>query len=403
VSVVAVRPTCAACRRPRGVCFCDRITILPTRTRILLLQHPREERVGIGTARMAHLALPHSRLRVGLEFADDPEARAAAGGPDTFVLFPGPDALPVGRLPRDRALTLVVLDGTWSQARKLLRLNPAIASLPRVAFLPRRPSGYLIRREPADFCVSTIEALAEVLRVIEPEGARFERLLDPFHAMVERQQWFESEVGSSRHLRATRSPRPSPRAALAARLAASWSRLVCIHGEANSWSYTDPSRQDPETVHWVAHRPATAETFEAVIAPRRTLQPATPRHVELPSHRLRAGGTLDAWHERWQGFVRPDDTLVVWGTFYRDLAAKDGLPLPRPTIDLREEAARALRRRLGNLDTCGTALGAAPTPLGLAGRGGRRLDALVGALEFLRDATPAESPYCWGPAGKRVN
>jgi len=372
-----------------GVCFCDRITMLPTRTRILMLQHPRERNIGIGTARMAHLALPDSRLRVGLDFAEDPEVRAAVRQPGTYVLFPGPDALPAERLPRDRAITLVVLDGTWSQARKLLRLNPAIASLPQVAFHPRRPSGYLIRKEPAEFCVSTIEALAEVLGVIEPDGSRFERLLDPFHAMVERQQWFQTEVGASRHCHAPRRRRADSRSALAARLEADWSRLVCIHGEANSWRRDDPSRQDPETVHWVAHRAATTETFEAVVAPRRVMAPATSSHVELPTERLRGGSTLQAWHRAWREFSRPDDMLVVWGTFYRDLAVTDGLPLALPTVDLREEAAKVLRRRVGTLDTCTAALGATPPRLGLAGRGGRRLDALVGALQFLRVATAA--------------
>jgi DTW domain-containing protein YfiP len=183
-----------------GTCFCDRITILPTRTRILMLQHPREHHVAIGTARMAHRALPNSRLRVGTHFAEDPGVLAAlADSPATYVLFPGPGAVPVEQLPRDRALTLVVLDGTWSQARKLLRLNPSIAALPRVAFRPLKPSAYVIRKEPADFCVSTIEALAEVLGVLEPEGGRFARLLDPFHAMVDRQLWFQTEVRSSRH------------------------------------------------------------------------------------------------------------------------------------------------------------------------------------------------------------
>jgi len=189
------RPLCRGCGRAMVTCFCDRITLLPTRTRILLLQHPREHRVAIGTARMAHLALPNSRLRVGLDFAEDPEIRAVLTPPPaTYVLFPGADAVPVEQLPRDRGLTLIVLDGTWWQARKLLKLNPAIAGLPRVAFRPHRPSAYVIRREPADFCVSTIEALAAVLTVLEPEGDRFERLLDPFYAMVARQRWFQSEV-----------------------------------------------------------------------------------------------------------------------------------------------------------------------------------------------------------------
>lgn len=368
-----------------GACFCDRITVLPTRTRILLLQHPRERHMAIGTARMAHRALPSSRLRVGLDFAGDPEMQAVlADSPATYVLFPGPEALPVQQLPRDRSITLVVLDGTWWQARKLLKLNPAIARLPRVAFRPRKPSAYVIRREPADFCVSTIEALAEVLGVLEPEGGRFERLLDPFHAMVERQRWFQAEVRSRRHHDSPSPASVSPRALFAARLAADWSRLVCVHGEANAWPRHHPARQEPETVHWVAHRPATAETFEAVLAPRQALGPATPEHLELLPERLRAGGTVQAWHDAWQDFTRPDDILVMWGTFYRDLAAADGLPLRFPSVNLRAEASRVLRQRVGTIETSMTALGATPVPLALPGRGGRRLAALVGALESLR-------------------
>jgi DTW domain-containing protein len=399
---LTARPSCAACRRPLvawvpsggsaakvptgGVCFCDRIAILPTRTRILMLQHPRERNKGIGTALMAHRSLPRSRLIVGLDFAADPAVREAARGPDTYVLFPTPDALPVEQLPRDRPITLVVLDGTWRQARKLLRLNPAMADLPHVAFRPLRQSGYLIRKQPAEFCLSTIEALAEVLGAIEPDGSRFERLLDPFHAMVARQRWFEAEVGSSRHRFRSRRARVSPRAELAARLETDWSRLVCIHGEANSWPRDDPSRRAPETVHWIAHRPATNETFEAVVAPRRGLAPATPTHVELSPKRLLGGVTPQEWHRAWREFVRSDDVLVLWGTFYRDLAVADGLPLALSAVDLREEASRILGRRLGTLDRCTAAVGGTPSSLGLRGRGGRRLDALVGALEVLRFA-----------------
>lgn len=343
---------------------------------------------------MAHLALPSSTLRVGLDFSRDPEVQAAlAGGSPAYVLFPGADALRVEQLPRDGDLTLVVLDGTWWQARKLLKLNPAIASLPRVAFRPRKPSGYLIRKEPADFCVSTIEALAEVLETLEAEGGRFQRLLDPFHAMVDRQLWFESEVGSSRHHHVPRKRKSSPRAALAARLTASWSRLVCVHGEANARSRRDPVRQEPETIHWVAHRPATAETFESVLAPRRELGPETPRHVELSYERLNAGGTVQAWHSAWREFTRPDDILILWGTYYRNLAAADGLPLAFPSVDLRVEASNVLRRRIGTLESCTAALDATPSPMGLDGRGGRRLAALVGVLESLRGAGAVQAAY----------
>jgi DTW domain-containing protein YfiP len=389
------RPTCARCRRPlqawvpgdgqpvavAGGCFCDRIVPLPTRTRILLLQHPRERRVGVGTARLAHLALPSSSLRVGVDFSDDPGLQVALRG-RACVLFPGPSATPVADLVAGPDLTLIVLDGTWANARTLLGANPALAALPRVSFQPRRPSAYEIRRQPAPFCVSTIEALAEVLQVLEPEGGPFDRLLEPFRAMVERQRWFETAVRSFRH---AHRPRPAggPRARLAARLAAAWPHLVCVQGEANAWPRSDPRRQPPETVHWLAHRPATGETLATVVAPRRPLAPSTPSHVRLNAETILAGQSVEEWRASWNGFVREGDELVVWGNFYPALAASEGLALP-PLFDLRLAASRALRQRLGTVEECAAALGASAATLGLAGRGGGRLEALVGALRALR-------------------
>ena len=69
------RSVCARCRRPPVVCYCAVLPSLPARTRVLLLQHPRERHVAIGTARMAHLALPSSTLRMGVDFSRDEVVR----------------------------------------------------------------------------------------------------------------------------------------------------------------------------------------------------------------------------------------------------------------------------------------------------------------------------------------
>ena len=53
---MADRSLCAACRRPDVVCVCAHVHAMPTRTRVLLLQHPKERKVGVGTARIAHLS-----------------------------------------------------------------------------------------------------------------------------------------------------------------------------------------------------------------------------------------------------------------------------------------------------------------------------------------------------------
>jgi DTW domain-containing protein YfiP len=342
--------------------------------------------VGIGTARLAHLSLPASSLHVGLNFEGDDAVGAALGsGAPAYVLFPGPGAIDVADLPRDRPLTLIALDGTWWQARKLLHLNPTLAALPRVAFTPRRLSDYRIRRQPAAHCVSTIEALAETLSLLEPESGPFDRLLDPFRAMVARQEWYAAEVRSQRHRQPVRARRPSRRDKLAARLAAAWPDVVCIQGEANAWPARTPDRPEPEIVHWVAHRPATGEHFAAVIAPRRLLAPSTSQHIALSAEQLRAGQSVDDWQRSWRAFVRPGDLVVQWGRYYSGLAAHDGVDPDRDglTLDLRPEVSQILKKHLGTVDDCVIGLGLAVPPAELDGRAGRRLAALVSAVRGL--------------------
>jgi DTW domain-containing protein YfiP len=394
------------------VCFCAHVRPISTRTRVLLLQHPKERKVGVGTARMAHLSLTNSQLRVGLDFSRDPVVRDALRASDpTFVLFPKPGAIEVADLPRDRPVTLIVLDGTWSLARKLVRLNPALAVLPHVAFTPRRPSEYRIRRQPAAFCVSTVEALAEVLQIMEPENGPFDQLLGPFRAMVDRQVQFVNEIGARRHRRVAGNRRPSHRTKLNERLSQDWARLVCVQGDTNAWPRRDPEREPPEIVHWVAHRPATGETLEVLVAPRRPLAPNTPEQIELSVDDIRGGGSVADWLRAWRDFARPDDVAIRWGTFYADVAAEDGLaPTPR-VVDLRHEVLCLLRAeatagglppvlgsrlrnegtgRLRNVDACASAMGVASLSLGLRGRAGRRLDALTGLLSALVGGTPED-------------
>lgn len=387
----------------------------------MLLQHPRERHVAVGTARMAHLALPNSVLRLGTDFSTDPVVCAALKqSPPPYLLFPGPRAIDAAALPKDRAVTLIVLDGTWWQARKLLHLNPALAALPQIAFTPRQPSAYRIRRQPAAFCLSTIEALAEVLPLIEPEGTAVGRLLEPFHAMVARQERFALEIASGRHrsVRAARRvrgvgagkdgddggagvgtapPRRPDTGELARTLGAAWPRLVCVYGEANAWPKRMKDRPAPEIVRWLGVRPATGATFEAIVAPRQPLAPAVPARIGVAAETLRAGDTVGSWREAWAAFCGPQDVVVAWGPFELGLAANDGLSMPSPDEiwDLRTVARALPGAQLRTVEDAAAAFAPDARPdtvsaaAAMVGRGGVRLRALVAVLEAM--ALPAAS------------
>jgi len=74
---VVNRELCTVCLRPVGACYCRWIDPIDTRTRVLILQHPRERKVPVNTARIANLVLRNSLLRIGIDFsADETRSRA---------------------------------------------------------------------------------------------------------------------------------------------------------------------------------------------------------------------------------------------------------------------------------------------------------------------------------------
>lgn len=385
--VFTPRAVCGRCRRPETTCYCRHLTEIDTVTRVVLLQHPRERDVPIGTARMATLCLPNSELHVGVTW--DAAALARVLGEsrrDAVLLYPGAGATDVAKEPPDGPVTLVVVDGTWSQARKVVQRSPALAALRRYAFVPSAPSAYRIRREPDETCVSTIEALAHVLGALEGDPARFAALLEPFRAMVDMQLRYARHHGEkrTRHVRPPRRP-PRPPAIFAEREAS----LVCVVGEANAWPHGSDRRPpgDPgELVHWVAHRVATGEAFEAVVAPRGDIADNTPLHVGLSAERLRLGAPLSTFRDAWRAFVRDDDVLCAWGTYARDLLAASGGFAPRDRLDVRWIARTLARQRVGALETFHATLGLSSTNALGAGRGGRRLSALVDVTRHFVDA-----------------
>ena len=179
---------CWRCVRPSVSCICDLVVRVSQRTRVTIFQHPRESRHPFGTVRLARLGLTDVDVQI--------PTKAAAGTlmctplPSSIaavLLYPTEDAVDIRDL-WPRPTTLVVVDGTWSTARKLVRDNPWLAALPRVKVTPPRPGNYRIRRAPDPTRqVSTIEAIVYALQALEGEDAGLSHLLAAFDSMVDRQ------------------------------------------------------------------------------------------------------------------------------------------------------------------------------------------------------------------------
>lgn len=179
---------------------------METRSRIVLLMHPKEyRRQKTGTGRLACLNIEKAEILPGLAFDEHPRVRELADDPDNaaFLLYPSsgaldlsePGAMGPGGVARaalgEKNLVVFLVDSTWACARAVLRESPGIAGLPRLQFKPLAKSRWVIKRQPRDYCLSTIEAIHELLCALEAAGLDSYpdkgRLLGVFAAMQEYQ------------------------------------------------------------------------------------------------------------------------------------------------------------------------------------------------------------------------
>lgn len=173
---------------------------------ILILQHPQEQDRVLGTARLIASTLSSCRVVVGLSWRNLGHALGAPVGPGSWgVLYLGSTQMadltkgggplvavdqkgaPLDDQPSARAglAGLVVLDGNWAQAKALWWRNAWLTRLRRFVVVPDGPSLYGdLRREARVGAVSTLEAVALALSVLEEDRAVGERLLQPFRALL---------------------------------------------------------------------------------------------------------------------------------------------------------------------------------------------------------------------------
>jgi DTW domain-containing protein len=152
---------------------------------VLILQHPQEKREPFATARVTIGALRHGALAVGLSWPNLAgalgrpaeakrwavlylgSARPAALGSDREIIALGRRGEPATdpQSPLRDLEGVVLLDGSWSEAKTLWWRNPWLLKLRRLVLNPQHQSRFgHIRREPRREALSTLEAVALLLK-----------------------------------------------------------------------------------------------------------------------------------------------------------------------------------------------------------------------------------------------
>jgi len=200
VEIKNPRIKCYQCMRPSSTCICKHIRPFQTKTRFIILMHPKEyKKEKNGTGHMTKLQLENSEIIVGVDFTHNKRVNEilTKENSGSFLLYPGKDNFNLSLRKSSEIDSFMgnnphifLLDGTWPCARKMLKLSKNLQKLKRVSFDNKIKSKFIIKQQPESLCLSTIESVYTVLNLLKEgnlEQCETKGFLIPFEKMIEYQ------------------------------------------------------------------------------------------------------------------------------------------------------------------------------------------------------------------------
>ncbi len=174
---------CPKCWRLVEDCVCSLVTPARTALRLVMLSHWKEAGRSSNTGRLVWLAIDNLDLR----FFNLPDGTSEPlddlDPDDCLLLFPDEEAVPITTVATSEATTLVVLDATWRQVRRMIRKTPLLRRMKKVRLPEGRPSEFAARRQFSPERLCTAEAVARALEALgEHEAAS--AVMAPFESYV---------------------------------------------------------------------------------------------------------------------------------------------------------------------------------------------------------------------------
>ncbi|MBN2526364.1 MAG: DTW domain-containing protein [Deltaproteobacteria bacterium] len=379
VSEDSFRDFCYRCFKPKQTCICSLISPVNNQTRIRILQHPLERHHPIGTARFATLGLKNVELNTVYGDSNGSLETQPESGPNTGLLFPSEDAVALETVSgTERPDTLIVLDGTWYNAGKLYRENPWLKKVPHYKLTPAAPSRYRIRMEPSMDSISTLEAIVEALRILEPE-TDCTSLLRAFDTMIDRQiRYMQNSDGTQRRKR----PRRRLKRCIPGVLIDNFENLVVVYGENIR---TEDGQRWPASI--CALRMGDGATMEQFIQ--------LPAHLAHHMTELSFGGIQDIHRQRavsltdfvriWKNFRQADDVLCAWnkGTLQSFFRMPE---FPKaPFLILKAAYGNIVKEKFGMLEEVMTEHALTPEPCHFGGRAMTRMGNAMAMARYLHE------------------
>ncbi len=160
---------CPQCQL-RYQCVCSHLPKCTSPAHIALLMHENEQLRETNTGRWLLQSVTPSSSHVWQRTEPCPQLIKLIQDPNTqaYILFPSEESISVERaqMESDKGVkrsVFIVLDGTWQEAKKMLRKSAWLQNIPTIHITPQQTSNYQLRRNQAEGHLCTLEVGCELL------------------------------------------------------------------------------------------------------------------------------------------------------------------------------------------------------------------------------------------------
>lgn len=201
-----MREYCYQCFKPKAACFCKDMVKVDCGVKFVFLMHPKEAaKQKTGTGHLASIRLPESEILVGVNFTEHKRLNQLLNDPQYYpvMLYPGDDAWTADKKGfretlGSKKLLVIIIDSTWFCSKKMIKTSENLLTIPKFSFSGNYKSIFTFKREPAEYCVSTIESCYYLIKELQSANivnpnVDPEPLMDVFKKMIIHQLKTENE------------------------------------------------------------------------------------------------------------------------------------------------------------------------------------------------------------------
>lgn len=191
---------CPNCGLPNIICICNKIKQISLQNKVSVIIPYIERHKSSNTGGLVKAVLSNSQVFIRGEknkiFNPD---NVIEKNYQNLILYTGGRALTREYINSfDKPINLIVPDGTWTTAPRIVVREPKFHKIPKVSLLNPPKSQYKLRKHPNPYYISTFEAILYSLEIIENNHKLKDELLYYFLMKIDNLLWLAGKLPSNK-------------------------------------------------------------------------------------------------------------------------------------------------------------------------------------------------------------